>query len=207
MKYYLSSYKLGNETEKLKELMQGTSIKFGYIPNARDFTTADLERRERNIKEDMQSISELGVEVELLNLRDYFGNEEELRQKLISLGGVYVSGGNTFVLRQAMRLSGFDKIFFEIKEREDFVYVAYSAGVCVLCPTLKYYGITDDSNDFPYPQITEQIWEGLGVLDYIFEPHYHSDHPESPSIDKEIEALIEDKVFFKAYKDGEVHIM
>jgi peptidase E len=28
---------------------------------------------------------------------------------LQGLGGVYVSGGNTFVLRQAFRLSGFEK--------------------------------------------------------------------------------------------------
>lgn len=207
MKYYLSSYKLGNEIEKLKELVSKTSGKFAYIPNARDFTTTDPQRKQFNIEEDMEQLKQVDVKIELLDLKDYFGKREELRQKLLSLGGLYVSGGNTFILRQAMKLSGFDELFLELSKRDDFVYAGYSAGVCVLCPTLKYYAITDNANDFPYPEISEQVWEGLRVLDFIFEPHYHSDHPESASTDKEIQVLIENKVLFKAYKDGEVLIV
>ena len=207
MKYYLSSYKLGRETEKLKKLVKNTSGKFTYIPNARDFTGADLERKRQGTEEDMTQLREVGIEVELLDLQDYFGKQGELKEKLLSLGGVYISGGNSFVLRQAMRLSGLDSIILEMSDRADFIYSGYSAAVCILCPTLKYYAITDDANNFPYHQLKEQIWEGLGVLDFIFEPHYHSDHPESASTDKEIQALIEDKVLFRAYKDGEVLIL
>jgi dipeptidase E len=207
MKYYLSSYKLGAKTEKLTELAKQTSGRFAYIPNARDFTSAEPERKKLNIDEDMGQLRQLGLEVELLDLRDYFGVEKDLRQKLLSLGGVYVSGGNTFVLRQAMKLSGLDNVIIEMSSRSDFIYSGYSAGVCVLCPSLRYYAITDDANDFPYPQLKEQVWNGLGILDFVFEPHYHSDHPESASTDKEIELLIEEKVLFKAYKDGEVLII
>jgi len=207
MKYYLSSYKLGNSTKKLEGWVANTSRKFAYIPNARDFTGADPERNRRNTEEDMAQLHELGVEVELLSLRDYFGKQTELKQKLDSLNGVYISGGNSFVLRQAMKLSGFDKLILEIRDRNDFIYAGYSAAVCVLCPTMKYYAITDDANNFPYTELKKQIWEGLGILDFIFEPHYHSDHPESASTDKEIEALIADKLLFKAYKDGEVLVI
>ena len=66
--------------------------------------------------------------------------------------------------------------------------------------------MTDNANDFPYQQIKETIWEGLSVLDFIFEPHYDSDHPESESTDKEIKKLVDEKVLFKAYRDGEVLI-
>lgn len=207
MKYYLSSYKLGNELERLHSLIKQTSGKFGYIPNALDFSGADLDWKEKYIKADMDDLHANGADVELLDLKDYFGNTQALQAKLLSLGGIYVSGGNTFVLRQAMRLSGFETLFSEISKRDDFLYIAYSAGVCILTKTLKYYAITDNANDFPYPEIKETVWEGLGVLDFIFEPHYASDHPESASTDKEIKKLIEDKVIFKAYKDGEVLII
>ena len=43
MKYYLSSYKLGNEAKQLKKLLNLTSQKrIAIIPNAADFIGADL---------------------------------------------------------------------------------------------------------------------------------------------------------------------
>jgi dipeptidase E len=207
MKFYLSSYKLGNETQKLTELINKTSGKFGYIPNALDFTSADPNRKIAQTTSNMEELKNLGADIELLDLKNYFGNESLLRDKLQNLGGLYVCGGNTFVLRQAMKLSGLDKLIIEMSDREDFLYIAYSAGVCVLTKTLRYYAITDDANDFPYSQIKETIWDGLGILDFVFEPHYDSNHPESESTDNEIKKLIDDKVLFKAYRDGEVLII
>lgn len=207
MRYYLSSYKLGNETEKLKELIKTTNGKFGYIPNALDFTGADQMDKKQHCEKDMKDLNQYGATVELIDLKKYFGKENELRTKLQSLGGVYVSGGNTFVLRQAMKISGMDKIILEMKKRNDFLYIAYSAGVCLLSPRMDSYAITDNAKDFPYPQIKEQIWEGLNIIDFEFQPHYHSDHPETQSTDKEIQYCIDNKILFKAYKDGEVLIL
>ncbi len=207
MKYYLSSYKLGNETAKLKEMLKRTSGKFLYIPNALDYTSADPERRTAHNQKDMDDLSQLGATVEILDLKEYFGNEEALKAKLLTVGGVYVSGGNSFVLRQAMYLSGFDNILLSMSDRNDFLYIAYSAGVCVLTPTMKAYAITDNATDFPYPQLTEQIWDGLNIVKHIFEPHYKSDHPESDSTDREVQYCIDNKLLFKAYRDGEVLII
>ncbi len=207
MNYYLSSYRLGNELEKLRKLIARTSQKFGYVPNAYDFTTADQERKSVRSDDDMNDLRKLGATVEVLDLKDYFNKEEELQAKLSELGGVYVCGGNTFVLRQAMKVSGFDSALQAAAERTDFLYIGYSAGVCVLTPTLKPYAITDDATDFPYPEIQEQIWDGLGIVPFVFQPHYKSDHQESASTDKEIEYCIENKILFKAYHDGEVLII
>ena len=207
MKYYLSSYKLGNETEKLKQLIKETNGKFGYVPNALDYSGADSTEVQKHIKRDIDELKVQGASVELLNLKEYFGKEKDLRKKLLNLGGLYVSGGNTFILRQAMKLSGLDKIILEMFDRKDFLYIGYSAGVCVITPSLKPYAITDNAKDFPYEQIKEQIWEGLNILDFIFQPHYKSDHPESKSTDKEIQYCIDNKLLFKAYKDGEVIII
>jgi dipeptidase E len=207
MKFYLSSYKLGNETEKLKELIKETNGKFGYIPNALDYTGADQQDTKQHYEKDMKDLNLYGVKVEMLDLKNYFEKMNELKTKLSGLGGLYISGGNTFVLRQAMKLSGLDKIIIENSLPYNFLYIAYSAGACLLSPDLKQYAITDNANDFPYKQIKEQIWEGLNILDFIFQPHYHSDHPETQSTDKEIQYCIENKVLFKAYKDGEVLII
>lgn len=206
MQLYLSSYKLGNHTGQLKNMLGKTNKKIGYIPNSLDFTYADQVKKENGIGADMTDLSQHGAEVELLDLKNYFGKKEDLQKKLDQLGGLYVRGGNTFVLRQAMRLSGFEELFSDLVARKSFLYIGYSAGVCVLCNDLKPIAITDDAEDFPYTEITDQIWQGLGYLPFLFEPHYKSDHAESESTDKEIEYCIENKILFKAFRDGEVLI-
>jgi dipeptidase E len=207
MKYYLSSFKLGNETEKLKELLAGVTGKIGFIPNALDFTDADPVRKQQGIAADINDIEQLGANVEIVDLKEYFGKPDELRTLINSLGGLYVRGGNSFILRQAMFLSGFDKIILDLQSRDDFLYVAYSAGVCVLTKDMSVYAITDDAKDFPYAEVKEQIWDGISIFDFAFEPHYKSDHPESASTDQEVQYCIDNKILFKAYRDGEVLII
>lgn len=205
MKFYLSSYKIGNEKEKLRGLI-GNNKKIGFIDNASDFTGHDPKKRKDSTKEVMRSIEELGIEVEQIDLRDYFGKKEELQKKIDGLGGIFIKGGNTFVLRQAMKISGLDEILKNMK-REDFLYAGYSAGGCVLSKRLDYLQIVDNPNDFPYKEINETIWEGLGLIDFAFLPHYKSDHPESSDIDKELEYCKENNIPFKALRDGEVLII
>jgi dipeptidase E len=207
MKFYLSSYKLGNETAKLKDLVPANNRKIGYIANALDFSGANPEKRKLHIEKDMKSLQDLQFEVELLDLKDYFGRKDDLRKKIDSLGGVFISGGNAFVLRQAMKISGFDEILKEISARDDFVYAGYSAAGCVLSPDLKAYQIVDDATDTPYKEQKEVIWEGLGFIDYAFLPHWDSDHPESADIDKEIAFCEKNKIKHRKIRDGEVIII
>ena len=199
---YLSSYKIGNKPNELKELAKGKTI--GFIPNALDHKDAESTREsnERNLKD----IADLGIAVETLDLKDYFGKKEELEQKLDSLGGVWIRGGNTFVLRQAMKLSGFDKIIKSMR-RKDFLYAGYSAGICILAPSLRALQQVDDPKAMPYNELKKIVWTGLGILDYIILPHYKSDHPESADIDKEVEYCKKNKISFKTLRDGEVIII
>ena len=55
----------------------------------------------------------------------------------------------------------------------------------------------------PEGYIEKTIWEGLGLLDYYFLPHYKSDHPESALVDKELQKRNEK---LKTLRDGEVII-
>ena len=141
----------------------------------------------------------------MLDLRDYFGKQDELRNKLEERGAIFISGGNVFVLRQAMRLSGLDKILPELQDT-DFLYAGYSAAGCVLAPNLKAYEIVDPL-DTPYSEQKEVIWKGLGFVDWALMPHWDSDHPESADIDKEIAYCKENNIPYKAIRDGEVIVI
>ena len=203
MKFYLSSYKLGNQTQTLQKMTSGI---IGYIPNALDFSKADPAKRALHITADMDSLREIGLMPEMLDLREYFGNSSSLRKKLHELGAVWISGGNVFVLRQAMKLSGFDEILKDLLPT-DFVYGGYSAAGCVLSPSLNAYAIVDDATDLPYTEQRDVIWDGLGLIDCAFLPHFDSDHPESAVIAKEVEYCTEHSIPFKTLRDGDVLII
>jgi dipeptidase E len=204
MKYYLSSYEIGNKKEKLKSLVPKRKI--GYVPNARDYTGVDLKRYATRSEKDMSSLRELGIEVEMLSLRDYFGKRDELKKKLEDLGAIFISGGNVFVLRQAMKLSGLDEILKELQNERNFLYAGYSAAGCVLSPSLKSCEIVDKV-DTPYKEQKEIIWDGLGFIDFAFMPHWDSDHPESKDVEKEIIYCQENNIPYKTIRDGEVIII
>jgi len=128
MKFYLSSDKIGNKADELKVMIPKNG-KIGVVPNALDYV-APKSRKESNEKI-MKDLTDLGIKVDLLDLQKYFDKKKQLRNKIDSLAGIWVRGGNTFVLRQAMRLSGLDEILKNMN-RSDFVYGGYSAGGCVL---------------------------------------------------------------------------
>lgn len=207
MKFYLSSYKVGDEGKKLLKLAPKGNTKVAYIPNALDFT-GDLARRNKSEENDIGDLERLEFSVERIDLRQYFHKSKELEEKLRGFGVIWVRGGNEFVLRQAMKISGLDLIikkFFE--EKLNIVYGGYSAGACILGPTLKGNELVDDVNQRPYHDWQETIWEGIGILDYCIAPHYDSSHPESGAINDLIKYYTNHNIPYKTIKDGEVIII
>lgn len=208
MVFYLSSYKLGGEHEKgqLKALLPNNK-KTAYISNALDFAT-DIDRRKQSEQADMDDLKSLGLEVVYFDLKKYFDQPEQLEEDIRSFGVIWVRGGNVFVLRQAMKLSGFDILLNKFVETDkDILYGGYSAGVCVLAPSLKGLELVDDINQMPYAQQREIIWEGLQLIDYAIVPHYKSDHPESALVDKVVSYYNKECIKHVALKDGEVIII
>jgi len=205
MKYYLSSFKIGNQVDKLKKLVPNNK-KFAYISNALDFST-DLERRTESEKSDINDLENLDFIVEPVDLRKYFNEPEKLKNKIKEFGTIWVRGGNVFVLRQAMKLSGFDNLLKDLGKTDDILYGGYSAGICVLAPNLKGLELVDDATQKPYKDQSEVIWEGLNILNYAIAPHYKSNHPESEDINKVVNYYIKNKILFKALLDGEVIVI
>lgn len=208
MDYYLSSYKIGGEKEvqQLKGLIPPNK-RTAYIPNALDFSD-DPERRKQSEQADIDQLKSVGLEVERFDLRNYFNQPEKLENDLRQYWVIWISGGNVFVLRQAMKLSGLDSILKKFaSEDNDILYGGYSAGVCVLAPSLKGLELVDDVTKHPYPQQYEVIWEGLNLIDYAIVPHYKSDHPEVGLVDRVVEQYEKDGTLYKTLSDGQVIII
>ena len=204
MRFYLSSYLIGKDPSKLKSLISGDSNLVAYISNGFD-GIRDKDVRKKKEQEDISQLENIGFTVALVNLRDYFGKTKMLLQKLSTCKLLWISGGNVFVLRQAMHLSGFDSIIDELLN-EGVVYGGYSAGACVLSPSLKGYHIVDNPEENPYGTVGV-IWDGLNKIEYNIAPHFNSNHPESAGVSKEIEYCINNNIAYKPLKDGEVIII
>lgn len=206
MHLYLSSFQFGDNPERLVELY-GANKKVALISNALD-SFSDITRRKLSEEEQLSSLTDLGLIPESIDLRNYFGKQNELDKKMQEFGGVWVRGGNVFVLRLAYKMSGFDVILQSInKERSDFVYGGFSAGVCVLAPSLQGLELVDDTQATQLAYQQPALTDGLGIIDFAFAPHFRSDHPESEAIEKVVEYYETNKITYRALRDGEVIIL
>jgi hypothetical protein len=82
----------------------------------------------------------------------------------------------------ALRLarSSADAELGRLLQEDAFVYSGYSAGPCVLAPSLRGLETVDNPDVVPEVYGDKPIWDGLGVLNYAIVPHVNSpDHPES----------------------------
>ena len=204
MKLYLSSYKFGNSIQSLANMMSNNKS-IAIIQNALDAYT-DLDRRKASLQNDMEALAEIGMKPEELELRNYFTRNIELKQKLSELGGVWVVGGNTFVLRRTFKESSMNKWLVGQKENKEFVYSGYSAGICVLAPTLRGIDLADDLVAAKELFNKEVLWDGLGLISYMPVPHYKSDHPESYLMEDVVSFMEREGLPYKTLRDGEVII-
>ncbi len=207
MRLYLSSFRLGDNPRSLVDLA-GENRRVAVIMNACDLLPDD-DRRMR-LEGEYEALRELGFDPEEIDLRDYPDGDNhhtDLRSRLESCGLVWVRGGNTFVLRRAMRQSGFDGIIREMLERDAIVYGGYSAGIIVLTPSLHGVELADDPHTVPEGYDPAIIWECLHILPYALAPHYRSDHPESSDIDNVVEYFIDHHMLFRALRDGQAIVV
>jgi len=120
---------------------------------------------------------------------------------------VWVCGGNSFILRRAIAQSGFDEAITDLLAADEIVYGGFSAGACVVTPSLMGIDLCDDPEVVPEGYQEEVIWDGLGLVDYSIVPHYKSDHPESAVLDETATFLEDRGMPFKTLRDGEVIVV
>lgn len=85
MLLYLSSQKFGNKTNLLKNWIKEYDNKILLVFNAMDAKGA--EKVENNIKEDRKLLEEIGFEVTILDLKEYFDNNEKIKEKFMKYNG------------------------------------------------------------------------------------------------------------------------
>jgi dipeptidase E len=211
MRFYLSSYEFGHDFIDFKKLLP-LNLKLAYIPNAMDAYN-DVLTRARDVEaisQMKQKFTEEGleIEIELIDLRNFFDNSVELEIKLSNFGIIWVRGGNVYVLQKAIEKSGFDKIIRRwYQEEKNLLYAGYSAGICILAKNLEGIHLMDDLDQTFYGELNP-VTEGIGILDYLIIPHYKSPgHPETELADICIEYMKNHKLPYKVLKDGEVIII
>lgn len=204
MKLFLSSYHVGNCANRLRELV-GSNRKALIIPNAGDLWDA---YRQNNFPQILADLKKLGTDAEELDLRSYFGNADRLKNVVSRAGLLWVTGGNTFVLRRAMKESGLDLLLPEILRNSDCVYGGFSAGACVTSPSLKGIHLADEPEAVPedYPT-KEVIWNGLGLVDFYIVPHYRSKHSESAMMESVVASYQGGNLPFYTLSDGEALVV
>src|SRR5919109_5303802 len=105
MRLYLSSFKLGNRPDRLVSLI-GPGKAVAVIMNALDNFPDD---RAQWLAGQIDALAGLGLAATELDLRRYFDRPGELASLLPRFDAVWINGGNAFLLRSAMRRSGFDE--------------------------------------------------------------------------------------------------
>lgn len=204
MRLYLSSYRIGDRAGALLALL-GNGKRAAIISNAKDnISPAARQIHRRDVYDPHAELAALGIAGEDLDLRDYFGASGRLAEKLSALDLVWVVGGNVFVLRRAMLLSGFDRLIVKMLDRDDIVYGGFSAGAVIAAPSLRGLELMDDPAEVPAGYAPETTWDGLGLVDYAIVPHYRSARPEAAAAEAARKHFAARRVPYRALRDGEV---
>ena len=115
-------------------------------------------------------LAALGLQADLLDLRPYFGEPERMTAAIARFDLVWVMGGNGFVLRRAMKQSGFDGVIVELLEGDAIVYGGCAAGAVVAGPTLRGIELMDDPCETARGLRHRLVWGGLGLTDLRHRP-------------------------------------
>jgi dipeptidase E len=183
MRMYLSSFRIGDRPDRLLALLGGQdSAEVAVIANAMDAQPQD--ERMAGVEREAGALTALGLRPTELDLRTFFDQPHQaIADVLARFPLLWVRGGNVFMLRYALARSGADTALTALIRKDAVVYAGYSAGPCVLAPSLRGLEHCDDPYVVPTTYGEPVIWDGLGILDYAVVPHIDSPgHPESQAL-------------------------
>jgi dipeptidase E len=206
MRLFLSSQDLGHHAE-LAHTMCAPGMRVAFIINAMDYV--DPAIRLEKVDRKRQLFEDAGFHFDEVDLRDYFGKPEQLEVRLQDFDFAWCSGGNTFILRRAMRASGFDDILLKRLQEDSIMYGGSSAGSCVAAPSLHGIerGDRPDPDTVPadYPD-SSIIWDGLNLVPFMMVPHCDQEWFSSEA-DATVQALQATNTPHELLNDGEVVIV
>lgn len=167
----MSSYRAGNYQEELVGLF-GKDTKVGVITNAKDYKP--LAERRASVEQLLDYFKKMGLKPTELDLRKYFYKPADLENELKKYPNIWVAGGNTFVVRRALRYSGADRWLYDLVRKNEVVYGGESAGSIIATPSLQGAEFGDDPNVIPDLYKSQVIWNALDFVAFHIVPHYQS---------------------------------
>ncbi|MBY6540188.1 Type 1 glutamine amidotransferase-like domain-containing protein [Rhodococcus sp. BP-349] len=170
MRLFLASYRFGLARDRFLQLT-GPPGRIAVIADAAD-SWPDAARASAVTSEFtlLRSAGFLPVEVDLRELTPSTAHDV-----LAAFPAVWVRGGNTFVLRRRMASSGADEAIARLLAEDSIVYGGYSAGACVMGPTLRGVEYADPPGEVEPTTGEGVLWTGLGIIDDVLVPHWASD--------------------------------
>jgi dipeptidase E len=203
MRLYLSSERLGERAGALLGMLSGSRV--AIIANGYDNCSAMTRNRYRaEVYDPVAEFASLGLDAHELDLRAHFGDPHSLRQRLAAYDLVWAMGGNSFILRRAMKSSGFDHVIRDLLEADAIAYGGYAAGAVVAGPSLRGLELMDDPWELPEGYDEPLIWSGLGLTPFAIVPHFRSRHPEAAAAEKVVSYMSARKARYRTLSDGEV---
>lgn len=202
MRLYLSSSLLGDHADKLIE-MSGPAARVAIIPNALD----NFPNFQRDyFRETVAPLfSTLGFRAEALDLRRYFEHPSALATDIQGFDILWAIGGNSFLLRRAMKHSGFDAAARSLLQGSSVIYGGWSAGTVVAGKDLfGIDGVDDPLASAPGYPPSDVVCEGLAFVQATLVPHVDSDHAESVAAGKSVAMIRDSGRSVIALRDGEV---
>jgi dipeptidase E len=205
VRLYLSSFRLGDHPDRLVELTRGQRTA-AVIANACDGQA--VADRSASVSLELQALGDLGFDAHEVDLRDFAGRGDALRRELAAVGVVWVRGGNVFTLRHAIWHSEADAVLRDVVSTDAIVYAGYSAGACVLAPSLVGLDRCDDPGEVFRLYGEPARFDGLGLLDRAVVPHLATPaHPESAVLEQVAIDYRRDGVAYIGLRDGQVFVV
>ncbi|AJK46268.1 Type 1 glutamine amidotransferase-like domain-containing protein [Burkholderia plantarii] len=203
MRIYLSSFDVGARPEQLVSLVGG-QLRAGIVVNALDHR--ELARAQW-LESQTIKLRTLGFAAQELDLRNFFGKTDHLVATLAQFDAVWVNGGNAFILRRAMKQSGFDVAIVDSLKHDRIVYSGFSAAAVIASSTLRALDHVSDPIEVPPGYDPAVVWDGLGILPFSLVVHFQSDHPESYKVGHEVAFYERHHMAYRTLKDGEVFVI
>ncbi len=197
---------MGDHPERLLELLPRPGRAALVISNACDGYTPD--DRAQGVERELVALQALGLEPRELDLRACFGRPAAVAAALADAALVWTRGGNTFLLRHALAESGADAALVTLLEHDALAYGGYSAGVCVLGPSLRGLELADEPGEVQRLYGVPARWDGLGLIPFAVVPHCGSpDHPETEACERLAEHYRSQGVEHRKLRDGQAIVV
>jgi dipeptidase E len=194
---------MGNHPERLAALVPRRT-RATIVVNALDNAP---QAREEWLAGQIEDLESIGFVPEELDLRQYFGRPEHLAAALEGRGLVWINGGNTFLLRRAMRQSGFDAAVRARLTSNKIVYAGFSAAACCAAPTLRGIEFVDDPRADAEGYMIETLWDGLGLIDRCVAVHYGCPGAQGEGIERAIAYWKSQNIAYLTLRDGEALVI